>query len=159
MPKFVVSSGLYGWDASKEQISTVRKRCALFAAVSLVISIVCGVLPTGVSRHNWVGFAGTAALIAVMLMVIVLVRFCLAKEQLDYRSFHTIHWMMDYAPLLHALLMAVALIAGIVSCIQSYSGALDILALILFAAAACSSLLFRKTYKSLSVYEMKEHDS
>ena len=159
MPKFVVSSGLYGWDASKEQISTVRKRCALFAAVSLVLSVACGILPTGVSRHNWVGFAGTAALIAVMLMVIALVRFCLAKNQLDYRSFHSIHWMMDYAPLLHALLMAVALIAGIVSCIQAYSGALDLLSLAMFLAAAVSSLLFRKTYRTLHTYELRENET
>ena len=156
MPKFMVSSSLYGWDAPEMKVRSVRKSCALFTAVSLVLSILAGILPTGVTRHNWVGFAGTAALLAVMLEIIAVVRFSMAKPQLDYRSFHSIHWMMDCAPLLHALLMAVALIAGIVSCIQNYTGILDLLVLFLYILAAAASLRMRRTYRALPVYAVKE---
>ncbi len=158
MPRFIADSSLYGWDAPEAQIRSVRKYCALFTAVSLALSIVCGVLPTGVARHNWVGFAGTASLVAAMLMVIAVLRFALAKSHLDYRTFHSIHWMMDYAPLFHAMLMVVALIAGIVSCIRRFTGALDILALVLFLMAAASSLLMRRTYRTLRTYTVKEHE-
>ena len=159
MPRFVTSSSLYGCDAPEAQIRSVRKYCALFTAVSLALSIVCGILPTGVARHNWVGFAWTASLVAAMLMVIAVIRFARTKSHLDYRTFHSIHWMMDYAPLFHAMLMVVALIAGIVSCIRNFTGALDILALVLFLMAAASSLLMRKTYRTLHTYTVKEHEA
>ena len=159
MPKFVTVSSLYGWDAPEAQIRTTRKNCALFATVSLVLSIVSGILPTGVTRSNWVGFAGTAALVAVMLEIIAVVRFITAKSQLDYRSFHSIHWMMDYAPLLHAMLMSVALVAGIVSCVQNYTGGMDLLILFLYILAAAASLLMRRTYRTLPVYTLKEQET
>ena len=156
MPRLIQSNQLYGWDAPEAQIQTVKKYCALFAAASLVFSIICGILPSGVARHNWVSFAGTAAVAAVMLEIIAVVRFSLVKSHLDYRAFHSIHWMMDYAPLLHAFLMIVALIAGIVSCFQAFTGILDILSLILFLLAAVSSLLMRKTYRSLPTSTIRE---
>ena len=159
MPRFVTDSHLYGWDVSGAQLRSVSLRCGLYTAVSLVLTIVCGILPTGVTRHNWVGFAGTAALLAVMLTVIALVRFLLAKPPLDYRTFHSIHWMMDYAPLFHAILMILALIAGIVSCFQAFTGILDVVVLILFTVAAASSLLMRKAYRILHEYTMKEHET
>ena len=159
MLRFITNSSLYGWDAPEAQIRSVRKYCALFTAVSLVLTVVCGLLPTGVARHNWVGFAGTASLVAAMLMVIAVVRFSRAKSHLDYRTFHSIHWMMDYAPLFHAILMVVALIAGIVSCFRSFTGVLDILALALFLLATASSLLMRKTYRTLHTYTVKEHEA
>lgn len=159
MPRFSSNSNLYGWDAPETQLRSVRRACVLLTAVSLALSVVCGILPTGVARHNWVGFAGTASLVALMLMIIAVIRFSMAKSHLDYRTFHSIHWMMDYAPLFHAMLMTVALIAGIVSCFQAFTGALDVLALLLFLAAAVSSLLMRKTYRSLHTYTMKEQDS
>ena len=159
MPRFVTNSSLYGWDMPENQLKPVKKACVLFAAVSLVLSIACGILPTGVARDNWVGFAGTASLVAAMLMIIAAVRFILAKSQLDYRTFHSIHWMMDYAPLFHAMLMAVALIAGVVSCFRNFTGALDIAALALFAAAAASSLLMRKTYRGVPTYTLKEQET
>ena len=159
MPKFTAGSGLYGWDAPEARIRTVRKYCVLFVAVSLVLSVVSGILPAGVTRHNWVGFAGTAALLAVMLEIIASARFAVAKSQLDYRSFHSIHWMMDYAPLLHAMLMSVALVAGIVSCVQNYTGGMDPLILFLYILAAAASLLMRRTYRTLPVYTLKEQET
>ena len=158
MPSFPITSTLYGWDAPETQLKSVKKTCALFALVSAALSIVCGVLPTGVTRDNWVSFAGTAALVALMLEIIAVVRFYFAKTQLDYRTFHSIHWMMDYAPLFHAILMGVALIAGIVSCFQQFTGALDLLAILLFALAAISSLTLRKVYRAVPTYSMKEHE-
>ena len=123
-----------------------------------MLSLVCGVLPTGVTRHNWVSFAGTAALVALMLEIIAVVRFSLAQSQLDYRTFHSIHWMMDYAPLFHAILMGVAFIAGIFSCIQGFTGVMDLLALLLFVLAAVSSLVLRKIYRAVPTYSLKEHE-
>ena len=159
MPRFFSNNNLYGWDAPETQLRSVRRACVLLTAVSLAFSVICGILPTGVARHNWVGFAGTASLVAVMLMIIAVIRFSLARSHLDYRTFHSIHWLMDYAPLFHAMLMTVALIAGIVSCFQAFTGALDVLALLLFLAAAVSSLLMRRAYRSLHTYTMKEQDS
>ena len=157
MPGFVTNSKRYGWDAPETVIRSVRRRCIIFVLASLVLSLVCGLLPTGVARHNWVSFAGTAALVAVMLEIIAVVRFCLARTYLDYRTFHSIHWMMDYATIFHAMLMTVALVAGIVSCIQAFTGWLDILALLLFALAAAASVLLRRTYKRLPLYTVEEH--
>ena len=158
MPRFFTNSSLYGWDAPEAQLKSVKKACALFTAISIALPVVCGLLPTGVARHNWVGFAGTASLITAMLIIIAAIRFSTAKSHLDYRTFHSIHWMMDYAPLLHAILMMVAMIAGIVSCIQGFTGALDVLALMLFLAAAVSSLLIRKAYHSIPIYTLKEQN-
>ena len=158
MPRFIPNSSLYGWDAPEAQLKAVKKHCALFTAISAALSVVCGFLPTGVARHNWVGFAGTASLVAAMLMVIAVIRFSTAKSHLDYRTFHSIHWMMDGAPLAHAMLMIVAVIAGLVSCFRNFTGALDILALALFLLAAASSLLTRKVYRSLRTYTVKEDE-
>ena len=158
MPRFIANGSLYGWDAPETHIKSVRKSCALFTAGSFALPVVCGILPTGGTRHNWVGFAGTASLVTAMLMVIAVIRFSLVKSHLDYRTFHSIHWMMDYAPLFHAMLMATAVAAGIISYIQDFTGAMDILALILFLLAAASSLLMRKTYRTLHTYTVKEHE-
>ena len=158
MPRFQTNSTVYGWDAPEMQLSSVRKTCALLALAGTVLSIGCGILPTGVTRHNWVGFGATAGLVALMLEIIAVIRFFPAKPQLDYRTFHSIHWMMDYAPLFHAILMGVALVAGIVSCFQQFTGILDILAIILLALAAVSSLVLRKTYSAVPTYSMKEHE-
>ena len=122
-----------------------------------MLSLVCGILPTGVTRHNWVGFAGTAALVALMLEIIAVVRFSIARSQLDYRTFHSIHWMMDYAPLFHAVLMGAAFIAGLVSCFRRFMGVLDVAALCLFILAAVSSLVGRKFYCSVPTHTVKEY--
>ena len=159
MPRFITDSSLYGWDAPEAQLKSVKKVCSLFTAISLVLPVVCGLLPAGVTRHNWVSFAGTASLVTAMLMVIAVIRFSMAKTHLDYRTFHSIHWMMDYAPLFHAILMIAAMIAGIISCIRGFTGALDVLALMLFPAAAVSALLMRKTYHSIPTSTLKEQDT
>ena len=158
MPRFVTDSKLYGWDAPESRLRSARRTCAAFAAASLVLTVIPGLIPCGVARHSWVGFAGTASLIAVMLEIIAVVRFSVAKPGLDYRTFHSIHWMMDYAPLLHAMLMAVALVAGIVSCFQQFTGAPDLLALLLFALSAVSSLVLRRIYRAIPTYSVKEHE-
>ena len=158
MPRFIENSCLYGWDAPKEQLKSVKRYCLLFAGISAVLSLVCGVLPTGVTRHNWVSFGATTALVALMLEIIAVIRFSLARSQLDYRTFHSIHWMMDYAPLFHAVLMGIAFIAGIFSCIQAFTGALDLLALLLFALATVFSLVLRKIYRTVPTYSLKEHE-
>ncbi len=158
MSRFVPDGKLYGWDTPALRLQAVRQTCALFAGISLILSIFFGCLPTGVARDKWVSFGGTAALLALMLMLIALVRFCLVRSQLDYRTFHSIHIMMDYAPLFHCILMTLALAAGIISCIRAYTGPLDLLALLLTALAAGSSWLFRRAYRSLPVYTMRESD-
>ena len=156
MPRFDTHSGLYGWDAPESRIKEVRKQCLILTGISLALSIGCGLLPTGVARYKWVGFAGTAALVAVLLEIVAVGRFCTAKSQLDYRTFHSIHWMMDYGPLLHAMLMGVAFAAGVISCVQGFSGAMDIVCLAGFLLAATASLMLRKAYKTIPVYKLDE---
>ena len=156
MPRFDTHSGLYGWDAPERRIKEVRKQCLILTGISLILSLGCGLLPTGVARHNWVGFAGTAALVAVLLEIVAVGRFCSAKSQLDYRSFHSIHWMMDYAPLMHIMLMGVAFAAGIISCIQGFTGVMDILCLAGFLLSGAASLMLRKAYRTIPVYKMDE---
>ena len=158
MPRFIADSKVYGWDAPEARLRSVKKTCLLLALASLSLTVLCGLLPAGVARHTWVGFAATASLVALLSQVIAAVRFWLAKAHLDYRTFHNIHWMMDYAPLFHAILMGVALTAGIVSCFQAFTGALDLLALLLFLLAAVFSLVFRKVYRSVPTYSLKEHE-
>ena len=152
----LIRSGLYGWDATPERLSRERKRCILLTACSAALTVACGLIPTAVTRHNWVSFAGTAALVAVLLEIAAVGRFCVTKTQLDYRTFHSIHWMMDYGPLLHMMLMAVALISGIVSCIQGFGGILDLAALVGFALAGISSWFLRKGYQTIPTYQLKE---
>lgn len=158
MPRFMVNSNLYGWDASESQLKSVRKACCGFAGISLVLTVVPGLLRCGVARHSWVGFAATAALVAVMLEIIAVFRFALTRSHLDYRTFHSIHWMMDYASLFHAILMMTALAAGVVSCIQGFTGVLDLLAVILFLLSAVSSLTLHRIYRSVPTYSVKEHE-
>ncbi len=159
MPRFIAGSGLYGWDAPELKLKSAKWRCVLWAAVSLVLSVVCGLVPTGVTRDNLVGFAGTASLAAAMLMIIAAVRFFRAEALLDYRTFHSIHGMMDYAPLFHAMLMITALIAGAVSCFRDFTGAPDLAVLALFTAAAAFSLMARKTYRGIPTYTLKEQET
>lgn len=158
MPRFSTHSGLYGWDVPEGRLKEVRKTCLILTAMILALTVGCGLIPTGVTRDNWVSFAGTAALLAVMLEIIAVGRFCLAKSQLDYRTFHSIHWMMDYGPLLHAMLMGVALVAGIIFCFRSFTGILDPLVLLGFAVAAAISLAMRRVYQQISTYKMASND-
>ena len=64
--------------------------------------------------------------------------------------------MMDYGPLLHIMLMGVAFAAGIISCVQSFTGVMDIVCLAGFLLAGAASLMLRKVYKTIPVYKLDE---
>ena len=155
MPRFMVDTKLYGWDMPEQAL---RREKNIFLALSLLnaaISFACGVIPTGVTRHNWVSFAATAALIALMMEAIGAVRFRMAKSMLDKRGFDSVHNMMRWSAQCHLALMAVAFTAGVVSCFQSFGGILDIVILLGFALSFTCSFLFLRRYDCIPTYSIK----
>ena len=145
MPRFIVDTKLYGWDMPEQALRREKNTFLLLSLLNAALSIACGLIPTGVTRHNWVSFAATAALIALMMEVIGAARFRAAKVLLDKRSFDSIHHMMRWSAQCHMLLMAAAFAAGVVSCFQAFSGIPDLAILLGFALSfACSFLLLRR---------------
>lgn len=145
MPRFIVDTKLYGWDMPEQALRREKNTFLLLSLLNAALSIACGLIPTGVTRHNWVSFAATAALIALMMEVIGAARFRAAKALLDKRSFDSIHHMMRWSAQCHMLLMAAAFAAGVVSCFQAFSVILDLAILLGFALSfACSFLLLRR---------------
>ena len=155
MPRFMVDTRLYGWDLTEQVLKQRKNRLLLLSLLNAALSIACGVISTGVTRHNWVGFAATAAIIALMMEVIGAARFRMAKSMLDKRGFDSVHNMMRWSAQCHMALMAVAFAAGVVSCFQAFAGLTDIAVLLGYALSfACSFLLFR-TYKSIPTHHVK----
>ena len=74
MPRFIVDQKLYGWDGPERQLKRTGNALALLAAGNLLLSVLLGVIPTGVTRHNWVSFAATLALLALLAELIAAVR-------------------------------------------------------------------------------------
>ena len=66
MPRFIVDTKLYGWDMPEQKLGQIKNRILLLAVLNAVVSVACGIVSTNVTRHNWVSFAATAALIALM---------------------------------------------------------------------------------------------
>lgn len=151
----MVDNKLYGWDLPEQALRREKKIFLALSLLNAAISIACGVIFTGVTRHNWVGFAATAALIALMMAVIGAARFRAAKALLDRRAFDSIHNMMRWSAQCHMALMAVAFAAGVVSCFQSFSGILDLVVLLGFVLSFASSLLFLRRYDRIPTHSMK----
>lgn len=155
MPHFMVDTKLYGWDIPEQALRREKNILLLLSLLNVALSIACGVIPTGVTRHNWVSFAATAALIALMMSVIGAARFRAAKALLDKRAFDSIHSMMRWSAQCHMALMAVAFTAGVVSCFQSFGGILDLVILLGFVLSfACSFLLLRR-YDGIPTHNIK----
>ncbi len=155
MPRFVMDSKLYGWDMPAKELLRAKNRLCLLSGLNVVISVVCGVTPTQVTRFGWVGFAASAALVALMLEIIAAVRFRIAQALLDKCSFDSLHQLMIWPAQCHILLMSVALAAGSVSCFQSFGGALDVIVLLGFGVCLASSLLFIRAYRRIPTHHME----
>ncbi|MBQ9326540.1 MAG: hypothetical protein IJ246_12330 [Clostridia bacterium] len=155
MPRFMVDTKLYGWDASEQTLLQKKNRILLLSIGNIVISLVCGLVSTNVTRHSWVGFAATAALIALMMEVIGAVRFRSAKVMLDKRGFDSVQHMLTWSAQCHMVLMAVAWIAGMLSCFQAFGGVLDILILLGFMLSLACSFFLLRTYQSIPTHSMK----
>ncbi len=155
MPRFIVDTKLYGWDLPEEKLRQIKNRILLLSVLNAVVSVACGIVSTPVTRHNWVSFAATAALIALMMEVIGAARFRMTKSMLDKRGFDSVHNMMRWSAQCHMALMAVAFAAGVVSCFQSFGGILDLVILLGFVLSfACSFLLLRR-YDRILTHSMK----
>mgnify|MGYP007056185585 CR=1 FL=1 len=155
MPRFIVDTKLYGWDLPEQALRQMKNRILLLAVLNAVVSVACGLVSTPVTRHNYVSFAATAALIALMMEVIGAARFRMAKSMLDKRGFDSVDHMVVWSAQCHLALMAVAFAAGIVSCFQGFGGAKDLLVLLgLIVSFACSLFLLR-SYRSIPTHSLK----
>lgn len=155
MPRFEADTRLYGWDMPQDALRREKNRFLLLCGVNAAISLACGLIPTGVTRHNWVGFAATAALIALMMAIIAAARFRMAKPLLDRRGFDGVHHMMLWSAQCHMALTLVAFIAGVISCFQSFTGILDLVILLGFAGSFACSFLFHRAYARIPTHSIK----
>ena len=156
MPRFITNTKWYGWKAPEGEIRQTKLRLLFLVGINLLISVACGVIPTGVTRHNWVSFAATAALVALAAEIIGAVRFYRAKSQMYQREFEGVDHFIRLPCLLHMMLTAVAVIAAIVSCVQNWTGWLDALLLLLLLCTGACSFLVYKLYRALPTFEMKQ---
>lgn len=158
MPRFDPNTNWYGWSAPEAELRRAKRRILALTALNAVLSVLCGVCPTGVTRSNWVGFAATAALAALMVEIIGAARFCMAKETLSSQQFHGIHRMLKWGALYHLLLMVIAVAAGVIACIRDFTGPLDVLAVAGMALTALCSLAVRRAYGRIPTYEAQDPD-
>lgn len=158
MPRFIADPKWYGWNAPEGAIAQTKKRLLLWAGANAILSLLCGMIPTGVTRHSWVAFAATAALVALAAEIIGIARFCRAKGPMDRRAFEGIDHFIRIACLFHMILTGVAVAAAGVSCVLQWTGILDALALVGLAGTGLLSFLVTKDYKALPVFEMKSPD-
>lgn len=155
MPRFITNTKWYGWNAPEQAIQQTKRRMLLWMGVNLALSIVCGLIPTGVTRHNWVSFAATAALVALAVEIIGILRFYRAKGQMYQREFEGIDHFIRLSCLFHMILTGVAVIAAIVSCFQNWTGLLDAVALVGLAGTGGCSFLTWSAYRALPTFEME----
>ena len=158
MPRFITNTKWYGWNAPEGEIRQTKLRLLFLVGINLVLSLVCGLIPTGVTRHNWVSFAATAALVALAAEIIGVVRFYLAKEHMYQREFEAIDHFIRLPCLLHMTLTLAAVIAAIVSCIQNWTGWLDALLLLLLTGTGVCSFFVYQMYRALPTFEMQQPD-
>ena len=156
MPRFITNTKWYGWSAPETELRQTKKRLVFLVKINWVISIACGLIPTGVTRHNWVSFAATAALVALAAEIIGVIRFYRAKEHMYQREFEAVDHFIRLPCILHMLLALVAVIAAIVSCVQNWTGWLDALLLVFLLGTGVCSLLVYKLYRALPTFEMKQ---
>ena len=155
MPRFIVDTKLYGWDLPEQKLRQIKNRILLLSVLNAVVSVACGIVSTPVTRHNWVSFAATAALIALMMEVIGAARFRMTKSMLDKRGFDSIDHMVTWSAQCHLVLMAVAFIAGIVSCFQDFGSTKDILILLGFLVSFACSFFLLRNYQGIPTHSMK----
>lgn len=74
---------------------------------------------------------------------------------LDKRGFDSVDHMVVWSAQCHMVLMAVAFIAGIVSCFQNFGGVKDILILLGFIVCFACSLFLLRRYKSIPTHSLK----
>ena len=137
--------GWFGWDEPEACLKEVRTRLIQLSAANTVLSLLLGIVPTGVTRHNGVGFFATAALALLMIEDIGAVRFLRSASRLTHKPFAGIHRMLSWASPCHAALMAGALLAGTIASIQNFTGAYDI-------------LVVYRMYHSLRTFSLPEQD-
>ncbi|MBR1585516.1 MAG: hypothetical protein IJ662_08260 [Clostridia bacterium] len=155
MPRFMTNTKWYGWNAPENAIKQTKRQMLALSVLNAVVSLACGLIPTGVTRHNWVSFAATAALVALAAEIIGIVRFYRAKGQMYQREFEGIDHFIRLPCILHMMLTLVAVIAAVVSCIRNWTGWLDALLLILLASTGVCSFLVYKLYRALPTFEME----
>ena len=73
----------------------------------------------------------------------------------DKRGFDSIDHMVTWSAQCHLVLMAVAFIAGIVSCCQAFGGAKDILILLGFLVSFACSFFLLRNYQGIPTHSMK----
>ena len=158
MAGFDPNPNWYGWSAPETELTRAKRTVLSLSAVNAVISVLTGVCPTGVTRDNWVGFAATAALVALMVEIIGAARFRMAKETLSAQQFHGVHRMLSWGALYHLLLMTAATLAGAIACVRDFTGPLDLLAVAGMALTALCSLAVRRIYRAIPTYEAADPD-
>ena len=94
-------------------------------------------------------------LIALMMEVIGAARFRMTKSMLDKRGFDSIDHMVTWSAQCHLVLMAVAFIAGIVSCFQDFGSTKDILILLGFLVSFACSFFLLRNYQGIPTHSMK----
>lgn len=151
----MLDNRLYGWDMPEQALVQKKNRILFLSVLNAAVSVFCGIVSTNVTRHNWVSFAATAALIGLMTEVIGAVRFRVAKSMLDKRGFDSVDHMVAWSAQCHMVLMAVAFIAGIVSCFQAFGGVPDIVILLGFTVSFACSLFLLRIYRSIPTHSMK----
>lgn len=154
MPRFISDSRWAGWDAEKGALKRAQSRCMALATVNVALSLLCGVIPTGVTRYRWVGFSATIALLLAAVEWIAAWRFRRAGETLEKRRFEGIHRLMCAVPQCHMLMMAVAIAAGVISCVTAFTGAADVLVLAGFGLCFACSLLIWQTYRRIKTHDI-----
>ncbi|MGN0801344.1 MAG: hypothetical protein ACI4MF_01980 [Candidatus Faecivicinus sp.] len=155
MLKFDPDTSWHGWDVSQQELRRTGRACLLLTAANAGLSVLCGVCRTGVTRDNWVGFAATAALVALMAEAIGVVRLLLSRPALSRTEFEGVHRMILWGAFYHILLTIVALLAGIIACVRAFTGPMDLLVLLGLALTALCSAAVRKCYARLPRLEIR----
>ena len=156
MPRFETDTNWFGWNAPERSVMSAKRRILLLTMVNLMLSILCGLVPTGVTRDKWVSFAATAALVALMLEIIGAVKFYITKNQISRREFQTLYVMLRWASGIHMALTLVAVIAAVVSCVRSWTGIADLLVTAGLLLTGLCSFLVRQNYIALPAFEMED---
>lgn len=158
MPRLIADTKWYGWNAPEGAIARTKKRLPLWAGLNAALSLLCGLIPTGVTRQRWVAFAATAALVALAAQIVGIARFCRAKGTMDRRAFEGIDHFIRVPCLFHMILTGVAVIAAAVSCVVSWTGVLDALTLLGLAGTGLLSFLALRDYTALPVFKTESTD-
>lgn len=137
--RYVYIGNWHLWDVPEERLKSVKRLMALSTVLATAIFLIGALIPSPLTWNRYVGLATGLGLAAVLLEIVGVIQFCVAKPRLPRQYFGDINTKLKLAPLAHVILLAFATAASVAAMIGSPVTFRDALVPICFLASALAA--------------------